>query len=539
MPVMSGAEALIKSLAREGVQVIFGIPGAQIMDVLDAIHQQGIRWVTVRHEQAAAFMAYGYARTTGKVGVAVVTPGPGALYASAAVGTAYAASTPILLVSGQIPSSDLGRNRGVLHEVDDQLEVFRPLTKWCHRVSSVDEVPEAVQQAMHHLRTGRPRPVELEIPMDLCNTSAKVKLSDPESNPPNLPDLAQVREAIHLLANARRPLIWAGGGIISSDASEELTRLAERLNAPVVMTEEGNGAIRYDHPLAVGNINLGVNPVLQQADVILVLGSRFYIRPASMGGLQRHQKVIQIDIDPTEIGRNRPVQIGIVADARSAIASLLEELPVETRSLWQTTELEEIRAMNITKLKEIAPLQLSIIQDIHDELKSDGIMVPDVTNLGYWCHLAYPVSRPRSYVTSSYFATLGYAFPTALGAKIGNPQKPVVALCGDGGFMYASQELATAVREGLNVVTLVFVDGAFDSCLRMQQRSHGNRIIGTRLHNPDFTRMADSFGARGIKLAHPEELRDGLRSALAEQRPTVVEVPVPSMVSPFEVFMKL
>ena len=307
MSVMSGADALITSLAQEGVEVIFGLPGSQIMSILDATYRhRGIRWVTVRHEQTAAYMAFGYARATGKVGVAVVVPGPGALNASAAVGTAYAASTPILLVSGQIESYNLGRRRGSLHEMDNQLEVFRTITKWCHRVSGAEEIPEAVQQAMHHLRTGRPRPVELEISWDLLQASAEVKLPEPEPTLPDQANLTQVREAAHLLASASRPLIWAGGGVISSNASEELTQLAEHLNAPVIMTAESKGAICDDHALAMGTSNYGTNPALLQADLILLVGSRFSVRPRPVWTLQPGQKIIQIDNDPKQVGINQP-----------------------------------------------------------------------------------------------------------------------------------------------------------------------------------------------------------------------------------------
>jgi acetolactate synthase-1/2/3 large subunit len=538
MSSISGAEAMVRSLTQEGVEVIFGIPGVQVMAALDAIYQhKGIRWLTVRHEQTAAFMAYGYARTTGKAGVAFVVPGPGALNATAALGTAYAASTPIFLISGQIESYNLNQNHGALHEVDDQLDVFRPLTKWCHRVLKVEDIPKTVQEAIQQSRRGRPRPVELEIPWDLWETSATVEFSKAESISSKKPEPERIREAASLLADATRPLIWAGGGVISADASEELTRLAEHLNAPTITTGEGKGAIIENHPLALGDPNFGTNPALAQADVILVIGSRFYLR-RSQWTPQPEQKIVQIDIDPAEVARNYPVEMGIVADAGSAIVSLLEELPEATKSQWQMAELKEIKMKIMTKLEEVAPLQLSLIRVIRDELK-DGILIPGVTNMGYWCNLAYPVLQPRSYLTSSYFATLGYAFPTALGAKIGNPERPVVALCGDGGFLYAAPELATAVQEGINVVTLVFVDEALGACLRIQQRSFEDRIIGTRLHNPDFALLAESFGARGIKLSHPEklaeELRDALRSALAENRPTVIEVPVPNMVQPWEV----
>lgn len=538
MSVMTGGEVLTMSLAQEGVEVIFGLPGVQVLGILDALYRnKGIRWVTVRHEQTAAFMAYGYARTTGKVGVAVVVPGPGALNATAALGTAYAASTPVLLISGQIESYNLGQKRDVLHEIDDQLEVFRPITKWCHRVLTVEEIPEAVQQAMYHLRTGRPRPVELEIPFDLLQASATVELPDPLSIPTSQPDAGQIRTAAQLLASANHPLIWAGGGVITGDASVELTRLAENVNAPVITTPQGKGAIRSDHPLSLGVTYAGPNATvwaLSQSDVILVVGSRF-VTGRSPWQPQPDQSLIQVDIDPAELGRHSEVRLGIVADSHSALTSLLQELPDSSRSTWRSSELALVRETAFHELEEIAPLQVAILRTIHDNLLGEGILVPDVTNLGYWCHPVYPVSRPRSYVTSSYFGTLGYAFPTALGAKLGNPQRPVVALCGDGGFLYAAQDLATAVQEGLNLIALVFVDDAFGTCIRDQKRQFEGRTFGANLHNPDFARLAETFGARGIKLSSHEELGEGLRAAMAESRPTVIEIPVPSMVVPWEV----
>jgi len=539
MAVINGAQALIESLADEGVEVLFGIPGVQVMDVLDAIYQQEkIRWVTVRHEQTAAFMAFGYARTTGRIGAALVVPGPGALNATAAVGTAYAASAPVLVISGQIESYNQGKNQGVLHEVDDQLEVFRPLTKWCHRVSAVGDIPVAVREAVSHLKSGRPRPVELEIPWDLWQATAEVETVRSEPAPAGPPNSKQVKEAARLLAGARRPLIWAGGGVVGSDAARELTDLAEHLNAPVLMTDEGKGAVPGSHPLVLGNHNFASNPALEQADVILVVGSRFFISPRLVWNPQPGQKIVRIDIDPDEMARGWPVEVGIVADARITIAAVMDELPEATKSQWRADELEKIKAKVTAKLEEKAPIPMALVRILHDVLGDDGILIPGVTNLGYWCNLAYPVARPRNYLTSSYFATLGYAFPTALGAKTGNPERPVVALSGDGGFLYAAPELATAVQEGLNVVTVVMADGALGACLRIQQQRLDNRVLGTRLNNPDFVRLAESFGARGIKLSHHEELKDGLRSALAENGPVVIEVPVPTMNMPWETSLK-
>jgi acetolactate synthase-1/2/3 large subunit len=540
MPVMTGAQALVRSLAREGVEVVFGLPGVQIMDALDALyHEPGIRLVVVRHEQATTYMADGYARTTGKVGVALVVPGPGALNAAAGLGTAYATSSPVLLVSGQVETPNLGKRRGALHEIDDQLEVFRPITKWCARTTRPEEIPQLVHTAMGHLATGRPRPVEIEIPWDLLPATADTELPEPEVIPGQPPAPAQVRQAAELLAHARYPLIWAGGGAQQAGLSAELMKLAQALNAPVITTAQGKGAISEDHPLSLGSFYYGHGPgylALPRADVILAVGSRLHLTPKVPWAFQPHQKLIQIDADPEEVGRNFPLTVGITADGRLGVKALLAEIGGKTRSSqWTQGEIAAIRQQAYQEIKGMAPLQVRIIETMRRELDDDAIMVSGTTEIGYWSHLAFPVLRPRSYITSGYFATLGYAFPTALGAKVGNPHRQVVATSGDGGFMYAASELATAVQEGINVVTLVFNNGAFGASYSDQQRRFGGRIIGTRLHNPDFARLAEAYGAVGVKLSSHEELGDALRSALRAQRPVVIEVPIPNLAPPFQI----
>ena len=536
MSEMTGAEALIESLSREGVDVIFGIPGVQVMEVLDTFYRiRKVRWISVRHEQTAAYMAFGYARATGKVGVAMVVPGPGALNTCAAIGSAYAASTPVLLLAGQIDRPNLGKNRGLLHEVTEQLDVFRPITKWASRIMEVTDIPATLRLAMHKLQTGRPRPVEIEIPFDLWGSKDEVQFKEVESDTTRPIKRAQIKEALNMLTKAEHPVIWAGGGIITGNATEELQQLAEGLNSPVVMTAEGKGAISSNHPLAAGNANYSSNSVLTMADVIICLGSRFLPRQRTQSEAAARLKVIQIDIDDGEVGRNWPVDLGIVADVRSAIAALLEELPESNRSQWKIADIKKMNADLAAKMEEAAPIQTTILSDIRNELKEDDILVSGVTNLGYWSQLAYPVYKPRTFLTSSYFVTLGYAFPTALGAKVGNPNRQVVALSGDGGFLYAVGDLATAVQLDLNVVTIVFNDGTYGATYRIQQQRYENRIIGTELQNPDFAALAESFGARGLKLSDYKELKGALRSALAENGPVVIEMPVPNMKQPWEV----
>ncbi len=532
MSEMTGAEALVDSLANENVEVIFGIPGVQVMDILDAVYKHDkIRWITVRHEQSAGYMAFGYARTTGKEGVAAVVPGPGVLNAAAALGTAYAASTSILLLAGQIESYNIGKNHGSLHEMNDQLDIFGPITKWSHRVSAVENIPDGVHAAFREMRTGRPRPVELEIPMDFLAVFKNFVRDRQEYPEEPYIDKEKILNAAVLLSRSEYPLIVAGGGVISSNASKVLTQLAELLHAPVITTDEGKGSISEDHYLSLGSANSAAYSAISMADTFLVIGSRVAPR-RNQRLVQPGKTIIQIDIDPSEIGHNQPVEVGIEGNACRAIELIMAELPDKSNSKWEKDELIKIKQEAETTFREAAPLQLSILGAIREQI-GNGILVPDVTTLGYWCQMAYPVYQPRTYLSSSYYSTLGYAFPTALGAKVGNPDKPVVALCGDGGFLYAGTELATAVHEGINTVSVVLNNNSYGTCEKIQKRRFDGRLIGTQLHNPDFTKLAESFGAVGFRLQNVDELADALQSTLEENKPVVIELPVPDMSNPW------
>ena len=377
-----------------------------------------------------------------------------------------------------------------MHAVNDQLDIFRPLTKWCARVTQVDEIPGAVHRAMGYLRTGRPRPVELEIPWDVLPSSGEVELPEPEVYSKGAPDPARIKEAAELLAHARRPLIWTGGGTMAAEASREVVELAIAINAPVVTTQQAKGIIPEDHPLSLGAYYYGHCPgyrAMARADVILAVGSRLHVVPSVPWAFQPHQVAVHIDADPAELGRNVPTRVAIEADARLGLQALLSELGgSRTKSEWAPGEASAARDEGYRRFKEMAPAQVGIVQALRRELEDDAIVVSGITTIGYWSNLVFPVLRPRSYLTSSYFATLGFAFPTAIGAKIGSPGRQVVALCGDGGFMYGVAELATAVQEGVNVVALVFNNAAFGASLRDQETRFGGRVYGTRLHNPDL-----------------------------------------------------
>ena len=538
---MTGAQALVRSLVREGVEVVFALPGVQVMDAFDALYDEpGIRLVVPRHEQGVVYMADGYARTTGKVGVGLVVPGPGALNAAGALGTAYSASSPVMLISGQARTYEINSGVGVLHEVDDQLDAFRPITKWVHRVMSVGEVPDGVHAAMEQLQTGRPRPVEFEVPWDVLTSTSDVELAETEVFTRQGPDPADIRNAAELLASAHHPLIWAGSGVMLSDASPDLLELATALNAPVITTPEGKGAIPESNPLSLGSFYYAHGPSLRampQADVILVVGSRAHVlMPRPSWAFQPHQKIVQIDVDPQEVGRNLSLEIGIASDARLALRELLGYLGGPRHaSQWSAAQLASIKSDAAEQVRGSAPLQSEMLDVVRQELDDDAIVVAGVTDMGYWAHLGFPVHQTRSYLTSSYFATLGFALPTAIGAKIGNPHRQVVALCGDGGFTYASNELATAAQEGANVVALLFNNGAFGASLTEQRDRLQGRYIGTTLPSVDYQGLAQSLGAKGMKLSSPQELRDALRDALRQDGPVVVEIPIPLHKPPFQV----
>jgi acetolactate synthase-1/2/3 large subunit len=488
-------------------------------------------------------MADGYSRVKGKPGVGLVVPGPGVQNASAALGTAYACSSPVLLIAGQVESYNLGQDKGALHEINDQLDIIRPVTKWCQRVMSVTDIPGAIHEAMHQMGTGRPRPTEVEIPWDVLGMTAEVGLMPKGEYPRAVPPREEVSRAAHLLLSAKRPFIWAGGGAILSDASAELVELARALGAPVATTAEGKGVISEDHPLSLGAAYYGFGAArwaAEKADVLLAVGTRltWLMRPGTAP--KAPQKLIHLDADPAVIGKNFPAEVAMVADAKAGLKALIEEIrrkkaSKDVREPWPQAELMEFREKHRRWLEEKAPLQSDIIMALRQELPDDAILVAGVTNIGYWCNLAYPVRSPRTFLTSSYFATLGYAFPTALGAKVAAPDRPVVCVVGDGGFMYACAELATAVRYGINLITLVFTDNAFGSTKSDQQINFQGRVLGTDLNNPDFAKLAELFGVKGMK-ADPDQLGRALREALEARQPVVIEVPISTLVPPFQIY---
>ena len=530
MPQMTGGEALAKSLYREGVRVIFGLPGIQLYGLMAALRDEpGIRFIVTRHEQGAAYMADGYARAGGEFGTALVVPGPGLYNASAALSTAYSASSPVLMVSGQIPKDSIGKDVGQLHEVNDQLEAIKPVTKWQRRVLEVSDIPAAVHEAVYQLKTGRPRPVEIEFPLDTLEGLGEAELLEASNPVRPVAAAADIDRAAEMLLAAKRPVIIAGGGVVGGDAGEGLAAVAEHLQAGVITSMSGKGAMDDRSYLSLGCPGFPSGPLLehiQAADIVLAVGTRFV-----WSGVRDDQQVIQLDIDPEEIGRNHGKTFGLEGDGGRTLAALLERLQSDGDArASRREELEELRRGLSARAQETQP-QGGMVAALRDACPEDTILISGLTQVAYYSIPHWPVYGPRTYLTSGYQGTLGFAYPTGLGAKVACPDTPVVVLSGDGGFLYSVQEMATAVQHGINAVVVVFNDGAYGNVSRDLDDDWGG-TYGAELHNPDFAALAESFGLTGIKVDDHAALGPSVADAIQMDRPVLVEVPVDRMPRP-------
>jgi acetolactate synthase-1/2/3 large subunit len=526
---LTGGQALVRSLVREGVDTVFGLPGVQLDWAFDALYEarDSVTTYHTRHEQATAYMADGYARTTGRVGVCMMVPGPGLLNAGAGLATAYACSSPVLCLTGQVDSRAIDRGYGMLHEVPRQLEVMGSFTKWSGRALSPARIPGLVREAFARLRGGRPRPVGLEVPPDVLQQAEEVTLLDPASAEPGAGDPDLLCQAAALLREAARPVIYSGGGTLAAGGWDELRAVAELLEAPVVMTVDGRGALSDRHYLA--HTGLTGQRLVEGADVLLAVGTRYW-QPARVWRLSPGGRTIRIDADPAELARHGAPTIGIAGDAKRALAALRDHLDGAAARPSREAELRALKEEAAARLAEFQP-QAAFAGAIRAELPDDAIVVNDLTQVTFFATVGFPVYAPRTFIGPGYQGTLGSAFATALGAQAGNPGTPVVALAGDGGFLYNVQELATQRQHGLNVVTIVFNDNAYGNVKRAQQQAFGGRLIASDLVNPDFVALAESFGIRATRVGTPDDLRGALRSALAAAEPALIEVTVGEMPS--------
>lgn len=526
----TGGDLLADSLINQGVSTIFGIPGVQLDAAADALQSRTdqVDFICARNEQATTYMADGYARSTGEVGVAMVVPGPGVLNALSGVATGYSANSPMLLIAGQIDSKAIGRGLGALHELPDQTGILERLTKWTGTARSADEIPGLVREAFAQLRSGRPRPVAIEVPPDVLAATSRAVAAENVAAAPLVPDEQQIRAAAALLAAAERPMIVVGGGVLASNASVALQALAEALEAPVLMTENGRGALDARHRLAFDS--LALRAFREDADLVLAVGTRF----VSTFGTQvdtNGAPVILVNAEEADLGAPRAAVQKLHADARLALSALAAEVGRATCGSRES-EFARVRAWLGEQFDDIAP-QREYLATIRAALPDDGVFVSEFTQVGYAASACYPAYQPRTYIGPGYQGTLGYGFATALGVKAADPSRAVVSVNGDGGFSWTLQELSTAKRYGLGLVTIVFHDGFYGNVRRIQKNRYGARYFASDLTNPDYGVLADAFGIRSAQAFTPQELAGVLADAIPANEPILINVPVGEFPSPW------
>ncbi len=526
MAVRSGGEAIVDGLLAHGVDTVFGLPGAQIYGVFDAFKQAEARLKVVgaRHEQACGYMAFGYARSSGRPGVFSVVPGPGVLNAGAAMLTAFGCNEPVLCVTGQVPTPFLDRGRGHLHEMPDQLATLRSILKWADRMEHPGQAPAVVARAFQEMMSGRRGPAAIEMPWDVFTQRAATTALAPLAQLPSPePDPDQVKAAAALIAGSKAPMIFVGSGAIG--AADEILELAELIDAPVVAFRSGRGIVSNAHEL--GLTMAAAYRLWPQTDLMIGIGTRMELpcwrwpyRPAGL-------KSIRIDIDPVEMRRFTP-DTAIVADAREGTEALLGAVRKigYSRQNGRRTAITEATAAAHQEIQAVQP-QMGYLNVLRDVLPADGIVTDELSQVGFASWYGLPIYQPRTFISSGYQGTLGSGFPTALGAKVANPDKPVVAITGDGGFMFGVQELATAVQYKIGVVTLVFDNNSYGNVRRDQRQRFDGRVVAADLVNPDFVKLADSFGVKAARVSSPDAFRPALEKALADSGPNLIAVDVP------------
>jgi len=540
---MSGGEAMIRAAQANGISCIFGIPGAQIYPMFDAMYRLGIETIVTKHEQGAAYMAFGYAKATGKPSAFAVVPGPGVLNTTAALCTAMGANAPVLCLTGQVPSSYLGQGRGHLHELKDQAGTLRTIIKDAYHISEPAQTSSTINEAFKTLLGNRPGPVSVEMCWDtmaqVYNDITILPGNEFIDQPPLDDD--QITLAAKALAKANNPMIMCGAG--AQHASEEVLALAELLQAPVTAFRSGRGVVSEDHALGVSSV--AARALFDEVDVLVGIGSRLEMIYMRWNSMQLYEKspqggptLIRIDIDEKEMERLVP-DIPVVGDAATACTALYNVLLNKVKPNPDRASLIAAAKVKTRHVIDKIQPQMAYLDVIREVLPRDGFLVPEVSQMGFTSYYGIPIYEPRTYVTEGFQGTLGYGFQTALGVKVACPDKAVIAVTGDGGLMFGIQELATAVSHNIGVITLVFNNQGFANIRRDQTNAYAGRLIGADFDNPDFVKLAESFGARGYLCDSPQTLRPILEKALLEDKPALIEIKQTrgSEVSPWEFIM--
>jgi acetolactate synthase-1/2/3 large subunit len=539
--LLTGAQILMECLKREGVDLIFGFPGGAVIDIYDELPKHPIRHILVRHEQAAVHAADGFARASGKVGVCLVTSGPGATNTVTGIATAYMDSIPIVVITGQVPTHLIGNDA---FQEADIVGITRPCTKHNYLVKNVADLAATIKQAFYIARTGRPGPVLIDLPKDVVNS--KIEFSYPETigirsyNPNVSPNRKQLRKAAELIAQGKQPVIYAGGGVVSSDSAEELTRLAETFHLPVTTTLMGLGAFPGDHPLWLGMLGMHgtytANMAINNCDVLISVGARFDDRVTGrVNSFAARAKIIHIDIDPTSISKNVVVDVPIVADCKQALAGLAEEVAKIKDVDWKAKH--EAWNASLTEMRAAYPLSYVkngptikpqwVVEKIFELSKGEAIIATEVGQNQMWAAQFFTYRKPRTLLTSGGLGTMGYGFPAAIGAQFAFPDKLVVDIAGDGSIQMNIQELATAVSYNVPVKIVILNNGFLGMVRQWQELFYKKNYCATCLHtNPDFVALAKAYGAGGFLVERPEDLESTLKEAFAYPGPVIVDVRV-------------
>ncbi len=548
MAKLKGGQAVVQSLQAQGVDTVFGIISIHMMDIYDALFEQqnNIRFISARHEHGAALMADGYARVTGKPGVCFTSTGPGAANSMGGMGEAYFSSSSILNITSTAEEELYGRGLGVGHEIKDQLGMFTAVTQWNNHVSNPEEIPDRIYEAFERFQTRRPRPIEIEVPVDIQAQIGEMEIPQSMLLPAPEGDPAAVEQAARLLLSGRRVGILAGAGVHRSGATEELARLAESLGAPVFTTPAGKGAIPEDNPLSLGvyggipgwtrsPIEDPLQTFLDSLDTVLVVGSSLSHSRAKAKGLELPANMIHVDIDEESIGKLYNAAVTVVADAGAALRQINSAVEGKATQLQAgfDREIREVKEKSSAYWWQALPNEMRVMEAIRGVTERDAIFTGDAnvaTHRGAtYCLEAY---EPRTYMTPQW-GGLGFAFPAAAGAKAGLPDRQVVCLTGDGGFQFNIQEIGTCVEYGLNPVVLVFNDNSWGVLKERQKDFYDGRYLGTGLRNPDFAKLAEAYGANGVQVASVKELVPALESALKSDTITVIDVQTPNEFSNF------
>lgn len=536
MPKLTGAEALIESLKEEGVEHIFGIPGGAMIDVYDVLYdEEEIDHILTRHEQGAAHAADGYARVTGKPGVCMATSGPGATNLTTGLANANMDSSPVIAITGQVPKSLLGVDA---FQEADILSTMLPNTKHNFMLRDASKIPEKVNYGFKVATTGRPGPIHMDFPKDVQNAEAEVEIPTEAEYDKELrlePDEKEIQEAVELLAEADQPLIFAGGGIVSSEAWPELREFAKSLNIPVTTSTMAKGVIPEDDPLSLGIMGMHgrmtANIAITECDVLFGIGVRFDDRQTGdIKHFAPNAEIIQVDIDPVEIGKNVRVDVPIQGDAKLTLKEMNEYVKSNSisRSPDQWNErIEKLRDQFEPKMdydeKPIKPQR--IIKEAMDVLNDDAIITAEVGQCQMWAAHFYEMKKPRRFVNSGGLGTMGFGFPAAIGAKVGKPDSQVVDIAGDGSFLMNSQELATVVENDIPVVVAVFNNRYLGMVKQWQDLFYDERRASTCLgETPDFVKLAESYGAYGNRVTRPSEIAPKFKDALESGKPAVLDI---------------